>query len=155
MGIRKSNLSDAEATAEECGKICIAPELTEQQRGIYGIYICTQDGSEHCAYIGKSEQLAERAIQHKMKILCGESLPSVNAAMQDEAVRCIEIRLAEAVPYQFDNYYKDAQRLASRETYWIDHYQMQDMCLEQVPEGRRPSPAQYEKLKQTQKGSNA
>ena len=58
--------------------------------------------------------------------------------MDDDNLR-IEIRLIESVEYKFDNYYKDAQRLASRENHWIDEYQEKNQCLEQVPEGKRPS----------------
>lgn len=53
----------------------------------------------------------------------------------------------EEVPYCFDNYYKDAQRLASAENYWIDKYQGMNQCLEQVPEGKRPSIDAWENMK--------
>lgn len=128
-------------------KIQIAPDIAETMRGIYGIFICRTDGAEACAYVGKSEQLAARAEQHSACIAAEKSVASLNAAFQDSQVKSIEIRLLEAVPYQFDHYCKDAQRLASRENAWIDYYQGMNMCLEQVPEGKRPSVAAWEEMK--------
>lgn len=42
---------------------------------------------------------------------------------------------------------KDAQRLASAENKWIDKYQADNQCLEQVPEGKRPSKEAWERKK--------
>lgn len=129
-------------------KIWIDERLIECHRGIYGIFIISRDGNcdEQCAYIGKSEQLYERAKQHKASIINKTSISSLNNAMDNENLR-LEIRLIESVEYVFDNYYKDAQRLASRENHWIDEYQKENQCLEQVPEGKRPSITQWKKLK--------
>ena len=60
----------------------------------------------------------------------------------------ILIDVVESVPYYFDDYFKDVQRLASAENYWIDKYQGMDQCLEQVPEGKRPSMKAWEEMKQ-------
>ena len=46
---------------------------------------------------------------------------------------------------------KDAQRLASRENHWIDEYQEKNQCLEQVPEGKRPSIESWERQKEKYK----
>lgn len=121
-------------------KIEIDRQLKEYNRGIYGIFIIinNSDCNEKCAYIGKSEQLYERAKEHCKSLLNRMNISSLNNAMDDEKSR-IEIRLIEPVKYVFDNYYKDAQRLASRENYWIDEFQKKNECLEQVPEGKRPS----------------
>jgi len=62
----------------------------------------------------------------------------LNSAFIDED-STIVCKFVEPVEYQFDNYYKDAQRLASRECYWIDYYQEKEQCLEQVPKGKRPN----------------
>ena len=135
-------------------KIEIDKKLKEYSRGVYGIFIvsCNSNCDEQCAYIGKSEQLYLRAKQHKVSIINRKSIPSLNNVMDDESLRLV-IRLIESVEYVFDNYYKDAQRLASRENYWIDEYQKKDQCLEQVPEGKRPSIEQWKKLKEvTQQG---
>lgn len=58
---------------------------------------------------------------------------------------CIEV--LEDVEYVFDNYYKDMQRLASREIYYIDKYQADDQCLEQLPEGTTMALCDWERLK--------
>lgn len=105
---------------------------------------CCDDYSEQCAYIGKSEQLYERAKQHLKSIENKTNISSLNNVMDDDDFR-VEIRLIESVEYKFDNYYKDAQRLASRENHWIDEEKNQ--CLEQVPEGKRPSIENWERLK--------
>ena len=131
-------------------KIEIDERLKECQRGVYGIFIISRDGNcdEQCAYIGRSEQLYQRAKQHEAKIVNKTSpFPLLNSAMDDENLR-LEIRLIESVEYVFDDYNKDAQRLASRENYWIDEYQKIDQCLEQVPEGKRPTIEEWKKLKE-------
>ena len=108
------------------------------------------DLDEQCAYIGKSEQLFERAKQHLKSIENRTNISSLKNAMDDDDLR-IEIRLIESVEYKFDNYYKDAQRLASRENHWIDEYQEKNQCLEQVPEGKRPSIESWERQKEKYK----
>jgi len=129
-------------------KIEIDRQLEEHKRGVYGIFIisCNTESDEQCVYIGKSEQLKERAKQHFNSLLNKTHISSLNNAMENDELR-IEIRLIESVEYMFDNYYKDAQRLASRENFWIDNYQKMNQCLEQVPEGKRPSIEHWERLK--------
>ncbi len=121
-------------------KIIIDNQFTTNKRGIYGIFIVSsiEEKDEKCVYIGKSEELSRRVKNHCTKIQNKTHVKSLNYAM-DNIESKIEIRLVESVLYVFDNYYKDAQRLASRENYWIDKYQAVDQCLEQVPEGKRPS----------------
>lgn len=114
----------------------IFSNLNSCKRGIYGIFII-KDHEEYCAYIGRSEQLSVRAKQHKISIEKKESIYSLNEAYANNLK--IEIRLIQEVNYFYDNYYKDAQRLASAECYWIDYYQSLNQCLEQLPEGSRPS----------------
>ena len=97
-----------------------------------------------------SKQLFERAKQHLKSIENRTNISSLNNAMDDDDLR-IEIRLIESVEYKFDNYYKDAQRLASRENHWIDEYQEKNQCLEQVPEGKRPSIESWERQKEKYK----
>ncbi len=121
-------------------KIKIDTRFKTINRGIYGIFTRTTDNDleDICCYVGKSEQLAYRAEQHKKSLLNKTHIPTLNSAMDDEK-STILIKLIESVPYEFDNYYKDAQRLASRENYWIDKYQKNEQCLEQLPSGKRPS----------------
>ena len=50
-------------------KIKIDRQLKENNRGVYGIFLIRCDDlDEQCAYIGKSEQLFERAKQHLKSI---------------------------------------------------------------------------------------
>jgi hypothetical protein len=130
------------------GKIQIDKKIEINNRGIYGIFIttCNADGDEQCAYIGKSEELSNRVKCHCKSILRKDHISTLNKAMDDVESRIV-IRLIESVAYKFDDYYKDAQRLASRENYWIDKYQEKSQCLEQVPGGRRPSMESWEQLK--------
>lgn len=48
----------------------------------------------------------------------------------------IEIKVLEEVKCQYDDYYKDMQRLAFAEYYHISKYQELNQCLEQLPDGR-------------------
>jgi len=59
----------------------------------------------------------------------------------------IVIKILKEVPFEFDNYYKDMQRLASEENKYIDQYQKINQCLEQVPEGTRISEEEWEIMK--------
>ena len=88
-------------------KIKIDRQLKENNRGVYGIFLIRCDDlDEQCAYIGKSEQLFERAKQHLKSIENRTNISSLKNAMDDDNLR-IEIRLIESVEYKFDNYYKD------------------------------------------------
>lgn len=118
-------------------EVQIDKSVYECKRGIYGIMII-KGQEEKCAYIGKSEQVEVRANKHKSVIESGGHIQSLKDAYKDPKATIV-IRALESVPYEFDNFYKDAQRLASAENRWIDKYQKMDQCLEQTPEGRRPS----------------
>lgn len=121
-------------------KIIIEKDIEKQpkgNRGIYGLFIRKYE-KEECAYIGRSEIVSSRITNHLYKIIDGNHISTkLNDAFLDEE-SIIICRFVEPVEYQFDNYYKDAQRLASRECYWIDYYQKKEQCIEQVPEGKRP-----------------
>lgn len=122
-------------------KIIIDEQIEKQpkgNRGIYGLFVL-KGGIEKCVYIGKSEIVSSRITNHLYRIIDGEHAASqLNEAFNDIDSKII-CRFLEPVEYEFDNYYKDAQRLASRESYWIDEKQKLGECLEQVPEGKRPS----------------
>ena len=101
-------------------------------RGIYGIFV-----GDECAYVGRAYGIYYRLFSgncHIRDIRIGESNQKINNAFENGIQ--IEIKILEVVPLQEDNKAKDAQRLASRECYWIDYYQNKDQCLEQFPEGR-------------------
>lgn len=125
--------------------IIIDESIINCARGVYGIFI-EKDGRRTCEYVGKSEEVATRVEYHKNRIESGTHIKVLVKANNDPKASII-ITVLEAVPYVFDNYYKDAQRLASAENYWIDKYQGMDQCLHQVPEGKRPSIVSWKKLK--------
>lgn len=125
--------------------IVVDNSINECSRGIYGIFII-RNNQKNCAYVGKSEQVEERVKQHILDIKSGSHYESIVNAYNDSESTILFIIL-EKVPYYFDYYSKDAQRLASAENYWIDKYQAIDQCLEQVPEGRRPSVEAWEKMR--------
>ncbi|MGN0523852.1 MAG: hypothetical protein ACI4IG_06235 [Eubacterium sp.] len=123
------------------GKIIIDENIEKQpegNRGVYGLFVL-KDNVEECAYIGKSEIVSSRITNHLYRIIDGDhAVSKLNDAFNDENSKII-CKFLEPVKYEFDNYYKDAQRLASCECYWIDEKQKTDQCLEQVPEGKRPN----------------
>ncbi len=132
-------------------KIIIDEQIEKQpkgNRGIYGLFVL-KGGSEKCVYIGKSEIVSSRITNHLYRIIDGEhAVSQLNEAFNDIDSKII-CRFLEPVEYEFDNYYKDAQRLASRESHWIDEKQKLDECLEQVPEGKRPSVDWWNEQKKT------
>ncbi len=113
----------------------------KNNRGIYGFFVVDKSHpDEFCAYIGKATNIYKRLFcgknAHLVKLKETELYNSViNEAMQDEDKR-IEIRVLEVVTFQYENYNKDMQYLASRECYFIDKYQKLNQCLEQLPDGR-------------------
>lgn len=137
--VRKSEGFDL-IKQEFTDKIIIDKDIENQpkgNRGIYGLFIIKGELKE-CAYIGKSEIVSSRVINHLYKIIGGNhAVIKLNKAFIDKDSKIL-CEFVEPVEYRFDNYYKDAQRLASRECYWIDKYQEVNQCLEQVPEGKRP-----------------
>lgn len=101
-------------------------------RGVYAFFV-----EENCLYVGRAASIYSRLFMgncHIRNIRNEYHINSILKAIEND--KKIDIRLLEEVPYVNDNIAKDAQRLASRECYWIDYYQSMDMCLEQFPEGR-------------------
>lgn len=146
MSINNSLLLIKQGFAE---KIIVDENIENQpkgNRGIYGLYIKKAE-KEECAYIGRSEIVSSRITSHLYKIIDGNhAITKLNRAFLDKD-SIIICKFVEPVEYQFDDYYKDAQRLASRECYWIDYYQEKNQCLEQVPEGKRPNKDWWKKEK--------
>ena len=138
MRISKNLISIKQEFAD---KIMIDENIENQpkgNRGIYGLFII-KNGHKECAYIGKSEIVSKRITNHLRRIIDGNhAVNKLNRAFKDEEIKIL-CKFIEPVTYHFDNYYKDAQRLASRECYWIDEFQKVVQCLEQVPEGKRPN----------------
>lgn len=141
---------------EFADKIIIEDDIEKQpngNRGIYGFFI-RRPGKEECAYIGRSEIVSTRIGAHLDKIIDGNhAATKLNTAFLDKESKII-CKFLEPVEYQFDDFNKDAQRLASRECFWIDCYQKKNECLEQAPEGRRSKEFwEKEKAKRTNRNS--
>ncbi|GEM_PF-348286 len=101
-------------------------------RGIYAFFV-----GDNCLYVGRASSIYSRLFSdncHIRNIRNNYHINSVLKAIENNEK--IDIKMLEEVPYVNDHIAKDAQRLASRECYWIDYYQSMDMCLEQFPEGR-------------------
>ncbi|TYQ17820.1 UNVERIFIED_CONTAM: GIY-YIG catalytic domain-containing protein [Acetivibrio alkalicellulosi] len=124
-----------------------------QIRGIYGIFVKEKDKEEECVYVGRSASIYGRIFSQghisnlMKKIIENKTSQRLLNAMDDENIEKIEVRILDEIKFKFDNYYKDMQRLASRENYFIDKYQEKNQCLEQVPEGTRMTIEGWESLK--------
>jgi len=109
-----------------------------KNRGIYGIFVIddTRD-TEYCAYIGRAvyKRFLKGDDAHFVKLRKGLlENDKVIEALNDKHKR-IEVRVIEQITFNYENYYKDTQFMASRECYYIDHYQALGQCLEQCPDG--------------------
>lgn len=113
----------------------------KKKRGIYGVFVINNSHSDEvCAYVGKATNFYSRLFigsnAHLVRLKEYKLHNSIiNEAMQNEEKR-IEIRVLEEVTFQYENYNKDMQYLASRECFYIDKYQKLNQCLEQRPDGR-------------------
>ena len=111
-----------------------------KNRGIYGIFaIDIIKGTEYCAYVGRAVNIYSRFLigkeAHFVKLRKGELKNNkIIEALNDKCKR-IEVRVIEQITFNYENYYKDTQFMASRECYYIDHYQALGQCLEQCPDG--------------------
>ena len=122
-------------------KIIIPQDILDTSKpiiGIYGIFTCI-DEQERCAYVGRSNNIYLRMFSGddahivKLKKGIGEN-NEINSAMQNENAKLI-IKVLESVKYEYVDYNKDMQTLASRENHYIDKYQKRGQCLEQRPDG--------------------
>lgn len=145
----KNNRNQSLAWVEEQKNISVDAEIKKFDspvRGIYGI-LCGDE--EECVYVGRSLNIYSRmfkAYGHITQMMYGEH---ENKQLQNavDTGQKIHIKLLDEVKYIFDNYYKDMQRLASRENYYIDLYQQNNQCLWQVPEGTSMTKEDWESLK--------
>lgn len=106
-------------------------------RGIYGIFVGDK-GEDKCVYIGKSTNIYRRMFSngHITKLMKNNH-SNVTLKVSMAHKKQIHIRVMKEVPFIFDDYCKDVQRLASWENKYIDYYQEINQCLEQVPEGTK------------------
>lgn len=119
--------------ADENG-IAVDPSIVNnvKQRGIYGIFV-----EDECVYVGRSTQLYSRVFKsegHIQKLRYRQHVSKLLDGLDNH--KPIRIEVLEEVPEVGDYKAKDAQRLNSRESHWLDYYQARNQCLEQYPEGR-------------------
>lgn len=116
---------------------------TKETRGIYGFFI-----EDTCIYVGRSQSIYGRIFDAK-GYLASLKFNVDNKEFQNEEQsisndlfeaikngKQISVKILERVPLQRDNYSKDMQRLASAECKYIDSYQENNHCLNQLPDGK-------------------
>ncbi|WP_434305390.1 GIY-YIG nuclease family protein [Clostridium botulinum] len=121
-------------------------DISNPVRGIYGIFIA-ENGEEKCVYVGRSNSIYDRLICGHVTNLMKKKHTNQQLQNAMDNGKNIKIKILIEVPYKFDNYYKDMQRLASEENKCIDKYQEMDQCLEQVPEGTGLKKEKWEEIK--------
>lgn len=110
-------------------------------RGIYGIFSLKND-EKTCLYIGRAHNIINRFFDYNGHIAGylrnnGKDNKLISRLINDSRnKKCtIFIDMLEKVEYQGDDYYRDMQRLVYAEYKWIEKYQRQGECLNQLPEG--------------------
>ena len=129
-------------------------DINNPVRGIYGIFIkdkSKRDEKKRCVYVGRSNSIYGRMFDSKNGHVAmikekQHFIPELNEASDNENIK-VFIKILEEVPLEFDNYYKDMQRLASAENYHINKYQGMDQCLNQVPEGCKMTKEYWKSMK--------
>lgn len=120
-------------------------------RGIYGIFIEGRSENKKCVYVGRSTSIYNRMFDsnygHIAKMKKNKHFISELNKVSEDRVLKVFIEILEQVHFEFDDYYKDMQRLASAENYHIDRYQSRNQCLKQVPEGTHVTKEQWESKK--------
>lgn len=126
-------------------KIVIEKEILDWEnpiRGIYGIFIKEKE-DVYCAYVGRANNIYHRFFSssgkdrgHLVKIKSDDCKNEKIKQALGKETAVIEIKVLEEVKCQYDDYYKDMQRLAFAEYYHISKYQELNQCLEQLPDGR-------------------
>lgn len=130
---------------EKANKIVIEKEILDLEnpiRGIYGIFIREKE-DVYCAYVGRANNIYHRFFSssgnnpgHLFKLKRGDYKNEKMKQALEKEDAIIEIKVLEEVKCQYDDYYKDMQRLAFAEYYHISKYQELNQCLEQLPDGR-------------------
>lgn len=129
-------------------------DTNQPVRGIYGIFVKDENKryeNKNCVYVGRSKSIYGRMFDTKnghVAIMKEKQhfISELNEAIDHENIK-VFIKILEEVPFEFDDYYKDMQRLASAENYHINKYQSINQCLNQVPEGRNTPKEDWESMK--------
>ena len=123
-------------------------DVSNPIRGVYGIFIQDKNGKSECAYIGRADSIYGRMFDSNGHISMLKNknhyASKLNKSMDDDT-KTIHIKILQEVPLILDNHHKDTHRLAFAEYYWISFYQEIDQCLEQLPEGKNISEADWTK----------
>ena len=131
-------------------------------RGVYGIFSCDENNqNEHCYYIGRAADIRSRFFDaggHFHNFIWSKSDKEITMKIVENLIKDIlkdkkqvKIKVIKEVPYEFDNYYRDMQRLAYEEYKVIEEYQNKNQALHQLPEGNWIKPNSWKELKDTKK----
>ena len=131
-------------------------------RGVYGIFSCDVDNkNENCYYIGRAADIRSRFFDaggHFHNFIWSKSDKQITMKIVENLIKDIlkdkkqvKIKVITEVPYEFDNYYRDMQRLAYEEYKVIEEYQNKNQALHQLPEGNWIKLNRWEDLKDSMK----
>jgi hypothetical protein len=131
-------------------------------RGVYGIFSCDVDNkNENCYYIGRAADIRSRFFDaggHFHNFIWSKSDKQITMKIVENLIKDIlkdkkqvKIKVIKEVPYEFDNYYRDMQRLAYEEYKVIEEYQNKNQALHQLPEGNWIKLNRWEDLKDSMK----
>ena len=129
-------------------------------RGVYGVFSCDENNqNEYCYYIGRAADIRSRFFDaggHFHNFIWSKSDKEITMKLVEKLIKDIlkdkkqvEIKVIKEVPYEFDNYYRDMQRLAYEEYKIIEEYQNINQALHQLPEGNWIKPNSWKDLKNT------
>lgn len=128
------------------------------KRGVYGVFSFDERNKiEICYYIGRAVNIRSRFFNYNGHftnfIWKNKKITIVEKIIKDILSKKLTVKIIvlEEVPYEYDNYYKDMQRLASTECKYIDKYQEKNQALNQLPEGKWLKKEKWEKDKNSRK----
>ena len=127
-------------------------------RGVYGVFSFDDNNKEEiCYYIGRAVNIRSRFFNYKghfTNFIWANKKNTVVEKIIEEILSknlTVKIKVLEEVLYEYDDYYKDMQRLASAECKYIDKYQEKNQALSQLPEGKWIKKEKWEKNKNSRK----
>ena len=114
--------------------------------------------NNHCHYSGRAADIRCRFFDaggHFHNFIWGNtSNKQVTMKLTENIIKdilkdgkLVEIEVIKEVPYQFDNYYRNMQRLAYEEYKVIEEYQVKNEALHQLPEGNWIKQCKWQELK--------